>query len=310
MATCTLTSTAGVVSSEGDQVSYSYLVVLDSKVNNPREVIRIARGLSPNPLPALRAAVGSGYPLYASKFEASRTSEKNQTAWVVAVTFEPPSPGEDSSHQVSNPLARPPVFTVRYFESEYVIKSARNVDDLPGPGFFNVERPAGTLGPIVNAAFRRPDEPPLGTERRCVIVISRNYQSLNTIISLNNNYQRTTNVDTVRWGGQEFSPRTLKYHVTEAEGLQVEDGVAYWPGSTEIEVTTGTDLVIDNVGFEYWDRNDNGVLSLYRAKDENGDDTSEPVNLTINGRLPADQLTTTQIAYRYLSLADYDFFFE
>lgn len=306
MATCNLISTSGTQTDDGDTATYLYQAVLDTVVTNPHEAIAAARTVG---LPARRAALGLGTYLFARSFSASRNNEKHLYGWDFSVTFEPPGFGENETHQVANPLERPPVVTVRNNGREYVVKEARNVTALTG-GF---TRPSGTLGPLVNAAFRRPDEPIVDTENSGVLIVRKNYQSLGSILTLNDTFKRTTNSDTITIDGVEFSARQLKYYVTETDGPTLEDGVLFYPGTTEIEITDTTDLTIDNVGFEYWDpaAGDNG--DYVRALDADGNETAEPINLALDGtRLSVAQIggtAPTTITYRHLAETAYADFF-
>src|SRR6185369_16408687 len=98
------------------------------------------------------------------------------------------------------PLLRPPVYNIDYQEREYVVKQAKNVETL-GHSVTTGLRPAGTLGPIVNGALYRPDEPIVDTERLAVITIENNFATLGEIMNLNINYQRTTNSDAITLAG-------------------------------------------------------------------------------------------------------------
>lgn len=304
MAESRLVDTGGTLSDDGDEVTYEYQVELDAIVESPRLAVETARGLGPHPVPQRRASLGIGDPLFARRFSAVRSKE-NRRFWNVQVSFLPPDKGEDESHQIENPLDRPPVVTVRYFDHEYVIKKAYNLTELSG-GF---TRPAGTLGPIVNGAFRRPDEPPMGNERNGVLIVRKNFATLGEIFGLNDDYRRTTNSDAIGISGHTFDAYTLKYLVTETEGPTTEEQFTYYPGMTEIEITDGTDFTIDNVGFEYWSAADNDYV---RARDKDGEPTAEPVNLNLDGTLksPGGILDgPTTIDYRHLAPVEYAAFF-
>lgn len=304
MAVCTLKKTSGVEGSRGqDSATLVYELETSSIIESPLEAIALARGASGRPAPQRNSMFPNSF-IFAQSFSATR-SEVNRLYWEITVEYSPPPKGEDEQQQEEeNPLLRPPVYDIQYIEQEYVIAQARNVEELTG-GF---TRPANRLAPICNAAFRRPDEPLVDTERNGVIVIERNYATLGAIMSLNETYQRTCNSDTVVVGGESITPRRLKYLVTRSGGKQVENDVAYYVGTTEIEIKTTTDLILDNVGYEYWDPNagDNG--GYVRAKDENNDFAAEPVNLNLDGTLKTSGEKTT-ITYRHLEEVAYAAFF-
>jgi hypothetical protein len=304
VATCTLKETTGTEGSRGqDAVTLIYELSADSVILDPLEAITIARSASGSPVPARNAIWSSAF-IFAQSFNAKR-NEAHKKQWIIEVQFSPPPDGEDESHlEEENPLLRPAVYDIQYIEQEYVVEQARNVTELTG-GF---SRPVNTLAPIVNAAFRRPDEPVVDTERNGIVVIEKNYATLGAIMSLNETYQRTCNSDTVNVGGESIAARRLKYLVTRSGGKQVENGITFYPGVTEIEIKKSTDLTIDNVGFEYWDPAAGAFGDYVRAKDANEDPTAEPVNLNLDGtRNTSDPKTT--ITYRHLEEVAYTGFF-
>lgn len=304
MATCTLKKTSGVEGPRGqDSATVVYELETTTIIESPLEAIALARGASGRPVPQRNSMFPNSF-IFAQTFNATR-NELNRLYWEITVEYSPPPKGEDEQQQEEdNPLLRPPVYDIQYVEQEYVVEQARNVEELTG-GF---TRPVGREAPICNAAFRRPDEPIVDTERNGVIVVERNYATLGAIMSLNETYQRTCNSDTLTIGGETINPRRLKYLVTRSGGKQVENGVTYYPGTTEIEIKKTTDLIIDNVGYEYWDPNvgDNGAY--VRAKDGNDDFAAEPVNLDMDGTLLTSGEKTT-ITYRHLEEVAYATFF-
>lgn len=257
-----------------DQVIYKYQANLGAVVTNPLTALAMAQSMGPNPVPLRRSLLAGSF-LFALTINGTRTKE-NREVWNFDVTFGPPPEGEDEDQQNSNPLLRPPVFNIDYVDEEYVVKQAKNVTALTG-GF---SRPAFTLGPIVNAAFRRPDEPIVRTRRRGVIVIEQNFADLGDIMDLNEDYQETCNSDAVTLGSKTFAARRLKYELTRSGGKQVENDIVFYPGITEIGIYKTTDLVIDNSGYEYWDAAESAYL---RAKDGNDEDVAEPIALNLDG---------------------------
>lgn len=304
MATCTLKETTGTEGSRGqDAVQLVYELETDSIIIDPLEAVRIARTATGSPVPSRNAIWPNSF-IFSQAFNAKR-NEASRKFWSITVDYGPPPSGEDEQQQQQqNPLQRPPVYDIQYIEQEYVIEQARNVTELTG-GF---ARPVDTLAPIVNAAFRRPDEPIVDTVRNGIIVIERNYPSLSPMLTLNETFQKTCNSDSVTVGGKTFSPRRLKYLVTRSGGKQSENGITYYPGITEIEIKKTTDLIIDNVGYEYWDpaKGDNG--DYVRAKDADGSFCAEPVNLNIDGTRKTSGSKTT-ITYRHLEEVAYAGFF-
>jgi hypothetical protein len=288
-----------------DSVVYKYQATFASAVSNPYTALSLAQSMGPNPVPQRKALLAGTF-LYCLNIHGEPESKLGAT-WNFDVTFGPPPQGEDEEQQVENPLLRPPVFDVDYQDTEYVVKQARNVTALTG-GF---TRPSGTLGPIVNAAFRRPDEPIVRTKRIGIITITQNYADLGEILDLNEDYQETTNSDSVALGSKTFAARRLKYELTRSGGKQIEgDYPPYYPGTTEIGIYKTTDLIVDNVGYEYWVAADSAYV---RAKDRDGEDTAEPVNLNLDGTLKASSVIgdtgPISLTYRDLTEVAYSGFF-
>ena len=296
MATLTLKETSCQTGPKGTgSATYKYELITDSVIISPLTALAISRGLG---VPAHGVRLDDAN-WYALNFSVDR-NPANRSHWYVTAQFTPPPEGEDQTQQTQNPLARPPVYDIQYIEQEYVIKEAKNVQNLT----YGAGRAPNTLGPIVNGLLRRPDEPVVDTERNCIIVIEKNYASLGAIMALNEAYQRTCNSDTCNVGGQSITARRLKYLCTRSGGRQQEGDVVYYPGITEIELKKTTDRILDNVGYEF---NNTLLGGISRATTEDGDFTGDPVNLDLNGEYIAD--STTTITYRYLTEVAYAGFF-
>jgi hypothetical protein len=304
MPTCTLKDTSIEATGDyQDTVTHVYQADLDAVIENPLTALAMSQSAGPKPVPPRRANL-AGTALYAQQISGKRASNRKWWDWTVQFTRLPP--GEDETQQNPNPLLRPPVYNVDYQEQEYVVKQARNQTALTG-GF---TRPIGTLGPIVNAAFRRPDEPIVRTRRIGVITIEKNLANLGDVMDRNEDFQDTTNSDSIVIGSKTFDARRLKFEVCRSLGRQEEGGVIFIPSVTEIAIYKSTDLTLDNVGYEYWD----AATSKYvRAKDGEGNDTAEPVNLNLDGTLKATGVIgdtgAVSITYRDLEPVPYSGFF-
>lgn len=296
MATCTLKETSAKTAAKGaGSATLKYQLIADSVMTDPLDALAVARGLG---VPAYGTALSSAY-WFAQDFSVDR-DPNNRNVWDITVTFSPPPDGEDDAQQVENPLARPAVYDIQYIEQEYVIEEARNVESF-GTVF---TRAPGTLGPIVNACYRRPDEPIVDTERNSIIVIEKNYPTLGAIMAFNEAYQRTCNSDECVVGGQIIGERRLKFLVAASQGRQQEGDVVYYPARIEIELKKTTDKILDNVGYEYWNDEE---ADFERAKDKDGEFVGDPVNLNLDGTLNTGDPTT--ISYRYLTEVAYAGFF-
>jgi hypothetical protein len=302
MAECRLQRVTGTDEYRGQgSVVHEYLFLGDAVTDNPLSAIAIARTAGPHPLPP-RGAVLAGTNFIAREAVAVQTGERRDS-FAITVNFSPPDPGEDEGSQsIENPLERPTVYDIQYIEQEYVVDKARNVEALSHGDGKGANRAANTLGPIVNAAGKRPDEPIVDTERNAIIVIERNYATLGAIMALNETYQRTTNSDAITIGGESVDARRLKYLVTRSNGRQVENEIEYYRGTTEIELKKTTDRILDNVGYDYWDG-----AQVSRYTDPTGEFPAEPINLKLDGTEDGDNTTT--ITYRYLEPVAYASFF-
>lgn len=296
MASCNLKETSCDTGPKGTgSATFKYELETDSVILSPLTALAIGRGLG---VPQHGAQLDDAY-WFAQNFKTVR-NESNRKFWFIDAIFSPPPEGEDDAQQVENPLERPAVYDVQYIEKEIVIREARNRQAF-GAVF---TRAIGTLGPIVNAAYRRPDEPIVDTVRNAVIVIEKNYATLGAIMSLNETFQLTTNSDTCTVGGESIAANRLKYLGTFSGGRQQEGDVVYYPGRTEIELMKSTDRTLDNVGYEFW----NPTAEEYeRAKDKDEEYTADPVNLDLGGEFGGDTLTT--IDWYYLQEVAYATFF-
>lgn len=276
-----------------DTITLTYRVQYTDVPTNFYTALSRGRSASGTPLPARRSLYASPTAiLYADTFSAGTAfSSESRAVWEWTVGFKVPEPGDLEAYQYANPLDRPPVYNVSYMDREDVIDKAKNVEALSHGDGAGGNRAANTEGPIVNAAGKRPDEPLVDTTRLEVLVIQKNYPSLASIVTRNRQFKKTTNSDTV----QGYGARELRYLLTESLGVQYENGVEFWPGVTTILADTTHDLVLDNVGYEYWDT----VASDWkRATDADGNFMAEPVNLTLAGDEGGTNATT--ITYRYL----------
>lgn len=308
MASCVLTDTSGEATGDfHDTVVFDFQVDLGEIVINPLLAIAMAQAIGPEPVPQ-RLSQLTGHFLFATSIAAKRQSNRNY--WGITVTFTRPDGGQDERQFNPNPLERPPLYNVTYQEQEYVVKRAKNVEAM-GFNFDSGVREANTLGPIVNSAFRRPDEPIIRQRRVGIITIERNLADLGDVMDRNEDFQDTTNSDEITLGNKTFSARRLKFEVCESPGRQEENDVVFFPSITQISIYKTTDLQFDNVGFEYWDVAD-GLFK--RAKDGAGEETAEPINLNLDGtpKVPGilgDSGPST-ITYRDLTETAYADFFE
>lgn len=298
MAECTRQKMKGTVDRKArDSETWTYLLQGDAVPTTALQAIDLAHTTGPNPVPY----VGTQHPsrfIFVQTIDADQTSERRD-CFAITVHYGPLEPGENEESTNPNPLSRPAVYDIAYVEQEYVIEEARNVEAF-GPVF---SRAPGTLGPIVNATFDRPDEPKIDTTRNAVIVIEKNVATLGAIMQLNETYQLTTNSDTCNVGGCNVGPNRLKFLGAFSVGRQQEGDIVYYPCRIEIELKKTTDLRLMNVSYRGWDP----VDGEYKKAMVEGEPASDPVNIDLGGEFCGD--TTTVIPYRYLEEVAYANFF-
>ena len=286
-----------------DRFTLRYLVEFDTRPTNPYTALAIAQLFSttPDPVPRLRSVYPGRTNIFVSSTQATPTTE-SRAVFYYDVTYSVPDANEQNPpNQDPNPVLRPGQRNIEYVASEYVIDAARNVQLLPHGDGDGRERKAGTLGPIVNAAGKREDSPKVDTEYNAVLVWTKNYTSLGAIDNFNKTYQRTTNSDEVLG----YGAHRLKYLVTESLGQQFEGEFEYWIGQTRVEVKKTTDLIIDNVGYDYWQpavlaaRPDPIPAGFKTAVDIDDNPMSEPINLKLDGDKGGTHVTT--ITYEHLT---------
>jgi len=290
-----------------DRFTLRYLVEFDTRPTNPYTALAIAQLFSttPDAVPRLRAVYPGRSNIFVSSIAATPTNE-TRAVYYYDVTYAVPEPNaQEPFNQDPNPTLRPGQRNIEYIASEYVIDAARNVQVLPHGDGDGGSRGAGVLGPIVNAAGKREDSPKVDTEYNAVLVWTKNYATLGAIDTLNQTYQRTTNSDEVLG----YDPHRLKYLVTESLGQQFEGEFEYWIGQTRVEVKKTTDLIIDNVGYEYWQpavpaaQPDPLPAGFKTAIDLDENPMSEPINLKLDGDKGGTHVAT--ITYEHLTEKNY-----
>ena len=279
-----------------DTVTEVYRCIYDSVQSNIYAALMTAQQTGPNPVPTRSALYTGASNIFARTISPTFESASRE-AILWSVTYSPPDKGEDEQQQSENPLLRPAKYNVEYIDTERKIEKARNVQALSHAGADGANRPADTEGKILNAAGVPPDVPRMHTTRHPVLVVERNYSQLKNIVDQNESYLESTNSDAIL----DFGVRTLKFLVTESLGKHVENEIEFWPGVTRVEVMKTTDLVLNNVGMQYWDTDKTKLVPI--PVGEKNDPTTEPLNLTLAGGKGGDESTT--ITWRYLEEKSY-----
>lgn len=264
--------------------------------------------------------------LFALSFDTKPKNKANLTIWRITVKWGVP-PIEDGTSdgtpQVGDPLLRDPVVSIEFIAVQYSVLEAENLQVLPHADGSGGNRPisgAGNLGPIVNAAGKRADEPLQDTTYNAVLTSKRNYATLGEIYRLNTKYQKSANSDTFHLTDLDrVNPENLKYMVTDSEGPIIEGGFSpYYKGTTRIEVlkdypngTGGVVFRMDNQGYSYWDpdppQGKNGEpAGVPRIRDD--EDAKDLLNLDLDGTIlgtSGSGSKHTTIDYRHLKIIPY-----
>lgn len=299
--TSVLKSIGGEISADYyDTVTHVYEVTYDAIPTNLHQAYELAKAATGAPVPGRGAALVGSTGLYAGTI----TPEPQivRTIWQWTVTYTRPSP-EDLSNftrpdgPATNPLLIPAVYNIAYQDREFVITKGKNTEAHAHGDGNGGNRAANTYGNITNSVGAKPVEPHLDVERIEVLQITKNYPSLAAIVSTNRTYKRSTNSDAV----QGYQVRELKYQLTESLGMQVMNGIEFWPGTTTILAEGNTDLSFDNVGYYYWDNA--APAGFANFKDKDGDALADLGNLKLDGSTGGD--VVTPVVYTYLNQVAY-----
>jgi hypothetical protein len=185
-------------------------------------VLETAQNVGPQPLPVPNSVytflgdidVNSR----AKDYDLQQHERDKQKWWSATVTWRPPEPGEPTEEDIDTPL---PDRDPRYW-IEYNRQTRPVLEDLNGD-------------PILNFAGQPYPEPIVRTYHVPVLIISRWYDTLDEIWTLNETYQDTTNSDEFL----EKPAKSWRYAMTRTNEPQEEDGEFYWHGITRIEFKAG-----------------------------------------------------------------------
>jgi len=224
---------------------------------------------------------------YALDFDLTKNPQLN-TQWFLDVTWRKPGPGDDSGQNVANPINRTPVYWWEAEEELEVVTEARNVNAFT---HLTTTRPAGTLGPVVNAAnreFATTWERPVSYG---VLNMRRWYSSLDAVRSAISIYANKLNDDA--WQGAAARELYVR-NILTGEPVQ-EFGGTYYQAVFRIAYKPGgwiKELV--NQGHGYFDGSNN-----YISVDDDGSTYVEPVLLDTDGTRLADDATGNTVDYYY-----------
>jgi hypothetical protein len=309
-------------SDQNQQRNYSISYLIEQTdtgtLATPKAMITAAQALGANPLPLYGDTYVDDADAYAMQFNWRRPSPAEFPKRLeVTIGWLPPKSIDPGRLAEPDPLAWPTEYWVEWTEEQVVLEEATNVEELQ-----NIDRPALTLGKVVNACGVEFTEPLMKTVYYPVLHCQKAYEFLEDIVSLNVSYQNTTNSGTF-FGALA---RTAKYLGTESGRIQKINGQSLYMGITRIWFKNATwDRKVLNNGWSHFKlaedtypiANEDGKGVLFKNKvndnppatgDPAGDpDTpcSEPLNLSLLGELLAPDDPPVFITYRDLDEVDY-----
>lgn len=297
--------------------SAKYRVTTDTRAMSGLAVAILAQSATPDPLPAYFAS----YALYgasdpsalAQDFSGSTPDpDKHATVWIFSVGWRPLEGDQDDDHtSQDNPLDRPLRIRVDQEEVEELVENGYNDDALPNvnlPGETG-GRAADTFGPICNSAGQQPDTPLTRPRKIDVLVIRKNFATIDEIVALRNAFNGKLNNATF-YGAP--ARKALCRSITMSDEMSA-GGVEYREAEFQIAGDpNGFSIPLVNCGWKHF----NDDLDLVEAKvldkeatEEAGSDVfvpvSEPVNLDLDGKKVADGETGTSLGWRVNDLADF-----
>lgn len=301
MATCELARDArnATLSIPGRNVySVEYLINADSSTWGAKRVVETCQTLTaPNDaLPLIYSYYdieGTSYTDYAA-FCLSISVRRNPaklTQWHATANFGPLPPGRLAGDAITNPLLRPTKYSLEYVAQTEPVTEAYNETALP-------HRSIGTLGPIESAAAEQFDEALYETFYRPVLIMRKNYGSLDDVHSLVRTYDNTLNSNSF-FG---YPRGCAKFEGVYLSDVMNENQITFWEATVRVALSREPFYrSVVNQGFRYLDGNGNSV----KATDADGNELSAPINLDLDGsKTPSGQLGT-MIDYRTREYTDY-----
>lgn len=226
-------------------------------------------------------------------------SEKAEAQWIAAVTWQslPPDTPDGSN---PDPLQRPALYWLEFQTVTRQVQRAWNVEAITpraGPS-----RPAGTLGPIVNAALQDYDDSIFEDDTNILLVIQKNFPNIPSILAIHNTYNLTLNNAPFLGAGIGQA----KFIGLESSQPQHEGTITYYTVTVRIAFQNEPWYHhVVNRGYKAFTATSTKPVDIF-VEDEAGGETkpTEPVLLTSDGQKLESGLGDT-IAYRTRNLVDY-----
>lgn len=243
-----------------------YVVWTDGPMWGP-EIILGAYTATPDPLPTryqLWTPGGMVTGAYVLSL-AYRADATNHNRWIVDVEIGKLPPGRSPNDDAPNPLTRPPRYRIEYVEEQIVIEKDREGK------------------PITNSVGDPPDSALEDVDAYPVLVVDKNYGTLQEIIDLGNLYHRTVNSDTF-YGA---TARKVRFLPLACSDIQNENGIDFYTATMRFAFNPKTwDREYLNRGWRYR-KTAGGPLQL-AMDDKTNLPVTSPVKLKLDGTVATD----------------------
>lgn len=244
----------------------SYQVWADGLMWGP-EVIVGAYTATPDPLPQryqlwTPGGVATGAYVLSLSY---RADDANHSKWHIDVEIGKLPAGRNPTDNVENPLLRPPRYRVEYIEETVVIEKDREGK------------------PITNSVGDPPDSALEDIDAYPVLVVEKNYATLQQIVDLGNTYHRSVNSNAF-YGA---TARKVRFMPIQASDILNENGIEYYTATMRFAFNPRTwDREFLNRGWRY-KKTAGGTLQ--NAIDEKTNlPVTSPVKLKEDGTIAPD----------------------
>lgn len=265
---CTMSRDMSGSISIGNEQSHrlQYQVWTDGPMFGPAVIIG-AYTATPDPLPQrYQQWVAGGLSTGAYVLSLSYKSDSaNHKKWLIDVEIGKLPPGKSAADDVQNPLLRPPRYRIEYIEEQIIIEKDREGK------------------PITNSVGDPPDSALEDIDAYPVLVVDKNFATLQDIVDLGKQYHRTVNSDTF-YGA---AAREVKFMPLQASDIQNENGIEYYTATMRFAFNPKKwDREFLNRGWRYR-KTAGGALQL-AMDDKTNLPVTSPVKLKLDGTLAAD----------------------
>lgn len=281
----------------------TYQIETDTEMG-PIAVQVAARGaVTPRPVPekgdSYSVASETDLASFALDFNWRRDPKSNKR-WFCDVIWRPLDPKDSIDNLIEPiPVNRDPVLWWEFEDTTEVVRKAKNITAMS-----HISRAAGTLGEIVNAAGVPYDTLPERPKSRPVLVLQRNYSTLDKIREVHDTYIHKLNAATYRGG----AAKTWFVRSITSSPPTTENGYTYYQGQIRLAYDPNTwKFTLVNQGLSWldgtWTPGSPGSWSPNPPKlkktDANAARITEPQLLTATGQLVNGGAVGNDVEYEY-----------